>query len=527
MCEKKPLYIEPEQMETPENVSQRKSRSYSTTECVFAWTCMFAGYLFCKSFPAWNNPLGSYLVILLIVVAATVALRTKGIKPRLLPVAAMITAAVIASALVLSANGWIRFAAFCYAVMICCYYIYAAAGNSLQAGFTDWILADVLQALFLFPFCSLADPFRAMFSGRAKKTGKLLARILLGIGLAVIPTLVVLALLSYDEQFSDMLINLLDLDRFDGFSHIFSLLFGIPVGMYLFSLYISSVDRKGNEIVTRDRCSWIAGQVKFVPAVTGVAAVLPLLFIYAVFFVSQWTYFVSGFIGVLPESYSYAEYARAGFAQLCIVSVINFLMIIAVLLFTRCKSRGESILLKSLVILFSLATLILMATAFAKLYMYIECYGLTPKRLYAAWGMAVLAVIFLLIAAKQFFPKLNAAAAAIVVFTGMFALVSLPNVDGYIATYNVSRYLEGSLETVDMEAMEDLGLAAVPQMVRLAEALEEVGGEESVTALRRETKQFLRQIHSEYFKGESPSLFTYSVPYIRAKNTLQAYGIGP
>ena len=50
----------------------------------------------------------------------------------------------------------------------------------------------------------------------------------------------------------------------------------------------------------------------------------------------------------------------------------------------------------------------------------------------------------------------------------MFAALALPNADGYIAKYNVDRYVSGSLETVDVDHLSGLGSGAVPYLDRLA-----------------------------------------------------------
>ncbi len=505
----------------PENQWQaapvgKPARDYSAAECVFAWLCMLAGYWFCRAFPVWVNPLGGFLVILLLFISATMVLLCRGDKPGWGAVLSALSAVAIAASLILAANGFLRFLAYTYAIAVFCYYVYAATGNSLQKGFSNFVAIDFLKALLVLPFYSLSHVFKAMFTGKGKRSGKLIGKVFVGMALAVVPTFVVALLLSYDKGFADLLQKILNLDGFDILSHLFSFLFGIPVGMYLFGLYISSADGKCRRVMTVASCQTTAVQMKFVPAITVMTAVIPLIFLYVVFFLSQWSYYVSGFTGVLPQDFSYAEYAREGFFQLCTVSVINLLVLAAVIVFMRRGSRGTRALFKAIAITLSLFTLVLIATAIAKLVMYINSYGLTPKRVYAAWFMGLIAVIFLLIIVRQFAEKLPVVAAAIVVFAIMFAGLTLPNTDGYIAKYNVDRYVSGSLETVDVEAMEDLGLAAVPQMVRLLDILEE---QEDTGPLYQDTRWFLYRIHRDYTR-EDASIFAWSIPYMRAKNAL-------
>ena len=505
----------------PQTVYVKPNREYTAFECVFAWLCLFAGYLFCKAFPVRNNPLGGFVVILFLFIVSSVIFKIKGAKFKTLPVIAAISAVIVSGALILNANKTICFFAYVYAIVIYCYYVYALGENFVRKGFSDMIALDFIKALIIMPFASLGSIFKALFSGKAKKGGKFVIKVIIGIALTLIPTIMVLALLSYDDKFWDLMVKIFDFDGLDIFSHIASIIFGVPVGMYLFGGFVSSSDNKCDGCMTEEGCARAYSKMKIAPAVTVIAAVLPILFIYVVFFISQWSYYVSGFTGVLPENFSYAEYAREGFFQLCTVSVINLIIIVAVITFMKKKSKAAAVLLKIISLIFSVFTLVLIATAIAKLVMYIDYYGLTPKRVHAAWFMAVLAVIFILISIKQFAKKFNVVAVSIAVLVVMFALIALPNVDGFIAKYNVDRYLDGTLESVDIDAMEDLGLASVPQMVRLVKTLEQSGED---TALLSGAIKFLRRIESRYFT-EDPDLFTYTLPYIKAKEAIEQIGM--
>ena len=58
-------------------VFKKPPREYTAIECVFAWLCLFAGYLFCKAFPVRNNQLGGFLLILVLFISSTVILKLK------------------------------------------------------------------------------------------------------------------------------------------------------------------------------------------------------------------------------------------------------------------------------------------------------------------------------------------------------------------------------------------------------------------------------------------------------------------
>lgn len=499
--------------------SEAPPRQYSGHESVFAWLCMLAGYLVCRYIPVWEKPLGGFLLILFLFSAAFFTLRHRQVRLTALPVAAAISAIVISLALVCSANAAIHFCAYAYALAVYLYFLHTATGNAIKAGFNDFIAMDFFKALFVTPFYSFGHLFKAMFSGKAAGTGKFLLKVFVGIAIAVIPTVVVIALLSYDADFSKLLSRLLDFDAYEIFMNLMRILFGIPIGMYLFGAFVSAVDGKCRQVITEESCTKAAGKIQIMPAISVLTAVLPLLFLYVVFFISQWSYYISGFTGVLPENFSYAQYARNGFFQLCAVSVINLLVILSILSFMRRKNRQADLLYKGLILAFCVFTLILISTALAKLFLYINIYGLTPRRLYAAWFMVVLAVVFLLIAIKQFVRKLRVTAISLVALSVLFAALALPNTDGYIAKYNVDRYVAGTLDTVDLEAMEDLGVAAVPQVVRLATILEQENPEATLCA---KSRALLQKIQRDIFDQED-TLLICNVPYLQAKAALESY----
>lgn len=514
-------FIHTNQINSP--IKQR--RTFTTVECLFAWVCYFWGYLLCRACPVWVNPLGGFLIIFSLYIITVVVLKIKGGKLLGLPIVSAVSAVLISFALILSSNCFLHFFAYCYSLSTYFYFIYSATGNCIKRGFNDFIAMDFIKATFVMPFCSFGQMFRAMFSGKAKNSGKFIAKLLIGISVAIIPTIAVFFLLSYDSEFINLINKIFDFDFYDVFSQIISFGLAIPIGMYLFGLFISSSDNKCKRIMTAESCKSVSKKVKFAPAVTVFTAVFPLLFLYVVFFVSQWKYYISGFTSVLPEGFSYARYAREGFFQLCIVSLINLVAVVAAIMFMRRKNEQPPLILKLLSITLSIFTLVLISTAFAKLVMYIDYYGLTKKRVYAAWLMGVIAVIFILIILKQLIFKFNVLALSIAICVVMFGILSLSNIDRFIAKYNVDRYLNSTLSTVDVDTLAELGDSAVPDMVRLLSAIEESKMNNTVSAEAEEIyialEDTLYDIRNFRFSKESNiGVFSYNLPYIEAQKAL-------
>jgi len=313
-----------------------------------------------------------------------------------------------------------------------------------------------------------------------KKGGKTVLRVLIGVLIALIPTVIVLSLLSYDREFSQIMRNIINWTPEGLIRQVFNVIFGIPVGMYIFGMYFSSVHNKCRGTITAEGCYRTSEKAKIASTATIIAATAPLIIIYVIFFISQWPYYAAGFSGTLPEGMTYSQFAREGFGQLCAVSVINFMAIAFIGLLTKKKADGGFTAVKRIVsVLLSVSSLFLMTTAFAKMIMYVNAYGLTHLRVYAAWFMAMLALVFILVIFKQIFTKFKLLPTAIAVCVVMFAGLAFANVDGNIAKYNVDAYLSGKLPTVDVYELDELGVAAVPQMIRLKNELEGVDDEKA------------------------------------------------
>lgn len=502
----------------------------SLTDIVFAWFCLLAGYAYCRVFPVIDHPMGGMLYLLGLFVVSTVVFLCMRKRLGWMAVAMALSALVLLPALVLSCNRMIHFIVFTYGHLVWLYYVYATVGRPLEKGFSDLIPWDFFKALFLMPFVSLGKIFGALFVGR-KSESKAVLKILLGIAIAVFPTVIVGALLSYDASFVGLFKRLFAFRWGDLFSHLFSLILGIPIGMYFYGLFYSSHKGK-NASFDAECCRKKMAAVRLLPRLSAMVAALPLLLVYGLFFASQWEVYLSAFSGILPSDFTPAQYARDGFFQLCAVAVINLVLIMAMQAFVRRRTEKAEWTTRILSIVFSCITLGLIATAFSKLYLYITRFGLTPKRVYAGWFMIILAAVFLLVLFKQFFQRFRMISVAAIVCVALFAVLALSGSDRMIAKYNVDRYLAGSLDDVDVWAMEELGDAAIPELIRLAEALDQKNGSDisdfCYEDAMGEGDLLYKNLGCALLGAadrEPATFFSFTMPRIRAEQALKEAGI--
>lgn len=353
------------------------------------------------------------------------------------------------------------------------YWTLSVTGRLLKSGKTsNWLMLDVINALFVLPWGNFMRlPAAILFGfkelGRrvrtvrsdpgARSRGKCVLGVLGGVALAVLCLCFVLPLLmAADDGFAALLSGFVG--RFTAWFAVcqnswteFSVkvFFAVPTALYLYGLVYGAV--RGRRACVYDKKEVCAVQrgLRFAPRSTVFTALMVLCAVYLLFISMQAKYLFGAFWGALPEGFSYAEYARRGFFELCRVAAINIVILLAANTVSRAQASGNR-LLRMCNTALSALTLLLLATAAAKMALYIGAYGLTVKRVLASVFLVWMACVFVCVILRQFHAVALVRAA---VFLGavLFALLcALPVKDG-IHTYNAARVQSG---TLNQDAME-------------------------------------------------------------------------
>ena len=515
---------EPQPQPAPQEMP-RPIFAYTAADTAVAWTCLLIGFLFhrCVNLFSGGELISPLFGALFTAGLFTAALVFFGVQKKLTAqtVAVAISGVAAGVSLILTANAFLHFFAFVYAAAAFLYVVYCAVGGKLEKGLSSLLFADLFRALFVYPFASFPFLFPALRGEKGQKGGRVFLKVMIGLAIAVIPTAIVVSLLSYDEGFSAILNTLFNLSKIG--EDVLRLMLGVPVAMYLFGLYNTGRQGRCTTVMGAERCHTAGKKAHIAPAVTLLAATLPMMAIYVIYFISQWQYYVSGFLGVLPTQLKAAEYARNGFFELCTVAAINLGVVILVHLLAKRKAEKPTWIARVLVTLFTAATLVLLATAAAKMALYVDRFGLTPMRVYASWFMGVIAVLFLMVLVKQFAPRFAIVPVGAAVTVILFLTLTLSGVDGWIARYNVERYWSGALSTVDTEAMEELGDSALPVLCELKASLDDKSDPKAV-ALREEVDCLLDTAAEDLGSEEESGFFSFDLPRARAVEALKAAG---
>ena len=542
---------------TPHNPPAPKpAYSYSAADVTLAIVLWIVGYLFWAVTPVIRHPLPAFGFEILLFVGTAILL-TRRFMGGKLAARGVITVAVslaLSLSMVLTTNKAIINCVFLWNCLAWFYLVFSVTGNSREKRPGGYFIGELLNATFAMPYKAPANLFTALFGAkknpdgtpRPRKMSATLGWILLGLAVAVVPTVIVGLLLSYDDGFSSIMNNILDeiFSAEEIFRQIRNVGLGILVGALMFGAILAGKHKKGKKTppATDDPAAPQAtpkGDGAHIFPVAMVAATLtPILAIYVIFFISQWDYYVSAFTGVRPEDLTFADYAREGFFQLLAVAIINAVLSLGASLLTKrrpedpdkpSRDRNHPVTRIYMAVM-ALSTLILIATAVAKMLLYVDTYGMTHKRTYATWLMLLLAVCFVAVILRQIFAKMNLTGTLLAIFLVFFVAVSVVNVDSLIMKYNVNAALDGNLRTMQGEVLTDCGYSGVLSALDFMEATEQEGytpktpvefSEEQLARVRANTDEYLTDSAKKLKKMK---WYEHNLVTLRARKALREAG---
>ncbi|MBU3210658.1 DUF4153 domain-containing protein [Clostridium algidicarnis] len=185
--------------------------------------------------------------------------------------------------------------------------------------------------------------------------------------------------------------------------------------------------------------------------------------LYLVFTKVQISYLYAGDVKLLPGGLSYSEYARKGFFELVIVTIINMVLIS----FFKAKVIEESEKLSiTLNILYTLIvgfTLNMMFSAFYKMNMYVEAFGYTRLRILVQLFIILLGIVIIL-QLIYIWMKISMFKPILVVAVVFYLFINFFNIDAFIARKNIEVYKdkgmnESYLKMLSFDALKEMDKA--------------------------------------------------------------------
>ncbi len=335
----------------------------------------------------------------------------------------------------------------------------AQGGPIVVAHLLDYFVGGIIAALN-----AAFGPFRLLIGDLPWRriAGKAVSQRTLAISLGALlslPLLVVFGALfmSADAVFNALIKDIFDIDFARLLGHVFLIgFFAWIVCGYLRGMLLG----KEREWVPRPRAQIFALGITEVGVALGLVNVLFLIFV-----VVQFSYFFGGatLVQVTP-GLTYSEYARRGFFELLMVSTLALPTLLgAHWLLARDNPRAEPIfrLLAGAQIVM---LVVIMASAFQRMRLYQQEYGLTEQRLYPTAFMGWLAVVYVWFALTVLRGhRERFAFGAMAAGFALIAVLHIINPDALIVRVNAARAAEG--RKFDAYYASRLSADAVPELI--------------------------------------------------------------
>lgn len=337
--------------------------------------------------------------------------------------------------------------------------------NRFETFSLKWFF-EIIHIGVLNPIEHLGEPINIVkqeIKERSKNSSNIFFKILIGflIGLPIV-IIVTLLLMNTDEGFKSIVISIYKQFDFD-LSWIFLRIFIFVIIFFpLYGYFYGLRNKRENTNNYREKT-----KIQIFDYIIVITVASSICVVYIIYCLSKLTYFISAFLGILPIEYTFAEYARKGFFECIPLGGINLLLIIVLTMFTKTEeSKKRSKVIKGYTTYIIAFTLFLVISAFSKMWLYINAYGITIMRIYVSWFLILGCMTLVLIGVKTYYNKFKLTKNLFIIFTVMFLGLNYVNVDYRIAKYDAQLYMAGKVEAID--ALYQLSDSALEPLVKIS-----------------------------------------------------------
>ena len=347
-----------------------------------------------------------------------------------------------------TANGFIQFVSILGWCIVQCLW-----ALNVFADIRDWHFGKAAGAVIRLALRSagrLAEPFRHLVA--VKKGGDRTAmHVLIGLLIALPLAWAVTALLSgADAVFRGMVRRVVNVQTLPDALRIGlkGLICALVTGTVFYAVMCAQTDAPEPQSQREPAKA---------PSAVAVTFTAVLAAIYLVFCAIQIGVLFSGSGALLPEGYTYAQYAREGFFQLLAVSGINVLLVIVS---QRRFVSGPA--LKTLLCVISGCTYVMELSSAWRMALYVSVYGLTFLRMLVIWFLAVLAVILAGAVRTVFCPSFRLFRFSLAVCLAAWLAFAFARPDALAARYDLRRF--GLSDSTLSEIRYDLSADALGEL---------------------------------------------------------------
>ncbi|MGD6802851.1 DUF4153 domain-containing protein [Rossellomorea vietnamensis] len=292
-----------------------------------------------------------------------------------------------------------------------------------------------------------------------------------------------LLLMSADRHFAELVelfpLQMLDLSIGD---ELLSLAFILIVSLLLYTFV---------RILRRDHSSYSRQLKNKKVKLEGIIVITVLIFLnglYALFTFVQFQYFFSD---TLISGLTYADYARRGFFELIVVTLINWTIVVAVIKTMDMETKKMNVLINALLSLLVGMSGIMLYSAGMRLTLYEEAYGFTMARILAHAFMVWIGVILTFTFIKIWYNTLSLSRFYIISTFVFYSALNIVDLNGLIVQKNLDRYQE--TERIDVFYFQQLSAAGTLGLIELYKENPDVPGLREALVKEMENAEYYKE----------------------------------
>lgn len=204
---------------------------------------------------------------------------------------------------------------------------------------------------------------------------------------------------------------------------------------------------------------------------------------------------------------NYAQYARQGFFQLMVVSIINLITI----LIAKRKENDSSKLINYMCLIMIALTFIIVISAGTRMYFYESAYGYTFFRILVYCILFTESILFIPTIFYILDKNVNLPKVYFIIITVIYICMNFANFDSIIAKRNIDRYIETG--NIDMYYLtKEIGSDGIYQMVRIPEISTD-------DMIKSQASEYLEEMYLS-IDSEKMNLMNFNISKLFAKNLI-------
>lgn len=302
---------------------------------------------------------------------------------------------------------------------------------------------------------------RRLVRRNKKESTGIIRQVIIGLLIAVpILFIVIQLLMSADAVFAQVIEKIFFLRfEFDVINLAFRIGFVLIAALFFFCVFKvlgKTTKREIEMTIDTKKKPW--------QGVIAITILIMLNLVYLLFIAIQFSYF---FNDGLQAGYTYADYARQGFFELLVVTLINWTVLISFMKRVSPDNAGVKLSLKVLYSALIVASGVLLLSAFQRLSLYEEMYGYTIDRLLAHSFMLFLIVVFAYTLIRVWLENLSILHFYLISGFIFYVALNAINLEEIIVENNLERYEETG--KIDIHYFDYIGAEGVKGLITLYE----------------------------------------------------------